>query len=200
MSGSRPTTRCGWINPTSAPVAAASRCPWAWRSGSSPSRPDWSATPRRTTTRSPSSAGSSAEAAEEGFKDGELGVGEFGEAGGRLADDVRGVGGGLLAGRSERHELAPAVVGVGGPLDQPPGLEVVDDERGVGCVDPGELRDVAQRERTFGQPHQDLDPAHATAQAEGLAQFLAVVVGEHESSQFLPDASDVVTVLWLTPG
>jgi Deoxycytidylate deaminase len=43
---------------TSAPGAAASRCPWAWRSGSSPCPRGWSVTPRPTTTRLPGSGGS----------------------------------------------------------------------------------------------------------------------------------------------
>src|ERR1039457_6505334 len=58
MCGSRRTTRSGWRNPTFAPAAAAWRCPWAWRSGSSPCPTAWPDAPQLTTTGSPSSAGS----------------------------------------------------------------------------------------------------------------------------------------------
>src|SRR5271165_2744846 len=51
-------TRSGWTSRTSVPAAVVSRCRWAWRSGSSPCLRGWSATPRPTTTGSPSSGGS----------------------------------------------------------------------------------------------------------------------------------------------
>ena len=41
------------------PGAPAWRCPWVWRSGSSPCQTVWPDTPRPTTTGSPSSGGSS---------------------------------------------------------------------------------------------------------------------------------------------
>src|SRR6266702_1093526 len=59
MCGSRPTTRSGWTSLTSAPGAAAWRCPWVWRSGSSLCPRVWPGTPRLTMTGSPSSGGSS---------------------------------------------------------------------------------------------------------------------------------------------
>jgi hypothetical protein len=59
MCGSRRTTRSGWKSLTSAPGAAAWRCPWVWLSGSSPCRRAWPGTPRLTMTGPPSSGGSS---------------------------------------------------------------------------------------------------------------------------------------------
>src|SRR5215472_13550681 len=57
MCGSRRTTRCGSSNLITAPGAAASRCHWAWRSGSSHCPRAWSDTPRLTMTGSPCSGG-----------------------------------------------------------------------------------------------------------------------------------------------
>src|SRR5579864_7892572 len=77
LPGAKLTTRSAWTSRTSARGAAAWRCRWAWRSGSSRCPRAWSATPRPTTTRSPSSGGSGPLPAHRGHDLGDVGVEDF---------------------------------------------------------------------------------------------------------------------------
>jgi hypothetical protein len=108
------------------------------------------------------------------------------QRGGRFVQQALRLHRGIASAGGERHDLRPAVLGVGGAGEQAALLQVVHDQCCVRAVGAQARCELTHRQRLLGEGEQGLD-AHE-AHAQGGADLAAALVVEDQPAHGLPDA------------